>query len=104
MLQSPTHVASDQVHTCNLLFTLTLLLQTSLADPSTLHLGIPTVISSVDERAAVMSCLMLGAIDYMVKPLRQNELRHIWTRVWLWHKVCGSAVNSNIHAVQSQAF
>ncbi|MEW5301402.1 MAG: hypothetical protein WDW36_004262 [Sanguina aurantia] len=38
------------------------------------------VISAVDEREAVMSCLMLGAVDYMVKPLRQNELRHIWTR------------------------
>ncbi|MEW5318391.1 MAG: hypothetical protein WDW38_009616 [Sanguina aurantia] len=44
------------------------------------------VISAVDEREAVMSCLMLGAVDYMVKPLRQNELRHIWTRVWLWQK------------------
>lgn len=34
-----------------------------------------------------MSCLSLGAIDYLIKPLRQNELRHIWTRVWWWRKV-----------------
>lgn len=56
---------------------------------NTSHLSLHnfTVISAVDEREAVMSCLMLGAVDYMVKPLRQNELRHIWTRVWLWQKV-----------------
>lgn len=34
-----------------------------------------------------MNCLTLGAIDYLVKPLRHNELRHIWTRVWWWRRV-----------------
>ena len=28
----------------------------------------------------------------LVKPLRHNELRHIWTRVWWWRKVCGATV------------
>ncbi|PNH02256.1 Two-component response regulator-like APRR1, partial [Tetrabaena socialis] len=47
------------------------------------------VTSSQDERETVMSCLSLGAIDYLIKPLRQNELRHIWTRVWWWRKSQG---------------
>ncbi len=48
---------------------------------------LPAVTSTQDERETVMSCLSLGAIDYLIKPLRQNELRHIWTRVWWWRKV-----------------
>ncbi len=47
--------------------------------------------SSQDDRDVVMHCLTLGAIDYLVKPLRHNELRHIWTRVWWWRRVSGSA-------------
>ncbi|GIL54044.1 hypothetical protein Vafri_9600 [Volvox africanus] len=50
----------------------------------------PVVVTSTqDERETVMSCLSLGAIDYLIKPLRQNELRHIWTRVWWWRKSQG---------------
>lgn len=45
------------------------------------------MVSSNDEREVVMKCLTLGAIDYLIKPLRHNELRHIWTRVWWWRRV-----------------
>ena len=45
------------------------------------------VVSSNDEREVVIKCLTLGAIDYLIKPLRHNELRHIWTRVWWWRRV-----------------
>lgn len=45
------------------------------------------VVSTNDEREVVVKCLTLGAIDYLIKPLRHNELRHIWTRVWWWRKV-----------------
>jgi response regulator of citrate/malate metabolism len=38
--------------------------------------------SSRDDREVVATCLSRGAIDYLVKPLRHNELRHIWSRVW----------------------
>lgn len=27
-------------------------------------------------------CLSLGAADYWVKPLRANEVRNLWTRLW----------------------
>jgi hypothetical protein len=42
--------------------------------------------SSQDDRETVVKCLHLGAADYLVKPLRHNELRNLWTRVW-WRRV-----------------
>ena len=33
-----------------------------------------------------MKCLHSGAADYLVQPLRQNELQNLWTKVW-WRKV-----------------
>lgn len=44
------------------------------------------MISDADDRQEVFRCLKLGAADYLVKPLRLQELRNIWTRVW-WHQV-----------------
>lgn len=44
------------------------------------------VIAEADDRQEVFRCLKLGAADYLVKPLRLQELRNIWTRVW-WHQV-----------------
>lgn len=46
------------------------------------------VISSYDSRDVVLKCLSLGASDYWIKPLRANEVRNLWTRVW-WRKVGG---------------
>ena len=43
--------------------------------------------SSFDDRLSVASALHLGAADYLVKPLRSNELMMVWTHVWhapLW--------------------
>lgn len=40
-----------------------------------------------DDRDDVATCLQLGAMDFLVKPLRHNELRNLWTRVWMWRKV-----------------
>ena len=36
----------------------------------------------------MVSCLQLGAADYMLKPLRHNELRNLWARVYWWRRVC----------------
>jgi len=46
--------------------------------------------SSLDDRDVVAKCLNLGATDYLVKPLRHNELRLVWTRVWWWRRVSRS--------------
>lgn len=32
-----------------------------------------------------MRCLSQGAADFWIKPLRSNEVRNLWTRVW-WRK------------------
>ena len=43
---------------------------------------IPVVVmSAVEDRDAMVQCLSLGAADYMILPLRQNELRNLWARV-----------------------
>ena len=44
--------------------------------------------STYDSRDVVLKCLSLGASDYWLKPLRANEVRNLWTRVW-WRKVRG---------------
>lgn len=43
------------------------------------------VVSSYDNPDVVLKCLSLGASDYWIKPLRANEIRNLWTRVW-WRK------------------
>lgn len=48
---------------------------------------LPAVVSSNDDREMVLKCLTLGAIDYLVKPLRQTELHNLWTRVWWFRQV-----------------
>ena len=35
----------------------------------------------------MVACLQLGAADYMIKPLRHNELRNLWARVYWWRRV-----------------
>lgn len=51
------------------------------------HTHRPAVVSSRDDHAVVAKCLSLGAADFLCKPLRHNELRNIWTRVWWWRRV-----------------
>jgi pseudo-response regulator 1 len=38
--------------------------------------------SAQDEVSVVVKCLRLGAADYLVKPLRTNELLTLWTHMW----------------------
>jgi pseudo-response regulator 1 len=44
---------------------------------------IPVIMMSrQDEVPVVVKCLKLGAADYLVKPLRTNELLNLWTHMW----------------------
>ncbi|KAB2633552.1 two-component response regulator-like APRR1 [Pyrus ussuriensis x Pyrus communis] len=44
---------------------------------------IPVIMMSAqDEVSTVVKCLKLGAADYLVKPLRTNELLNLWTHMW----------------------
>jgi len=40
------------------------------------------VYSNKGEQEAVLQCMSLGAVDFWITPLRSNEVRNLWTRVW----------------------
>ncbi|KAM7480052.1 hypothetical protein LguiA_028265 [Lonicera macranthoides] len=47
------------------------------------------VMSAQDEVPVVVKCLKLGAADYLVKPLRTNELLNLWTHMWRRRRMLG---------------
>eukprot|EP00798_Chlamydomonas_sp_ICE-L_P010771 gene10771-17858_t len=51
------------------------------------------IMSSQNDPEEVIKCVTKGALDYLVKPLRQNELRLIWTRVWFWRNSYSYHIN-----------
>ncbi|XVF10182.1 hypothetical protein REPUB_Repub07fG0160700 [Reevesia pubescens] len=45
--------------------------------------SIPVIMmSSEDSISTVYNCMLRGAADYLVKPIRRNELRNLWQHVW----------------------
>lgn len=45
--------------------------------------NIPVIMmSSQDSVSTVYKCMMRGAADYLVKPIRRNELSNLWQHVW----------------------
>nr|XP_009384508.1 PREDICTED: two-component response regulator-like PRR1 [Musa acuminata subsp. malaccensis] len=51
---------------------------------------IPIIIMSAqDEVSVVVKCLRLGAADYLMKPLRTNELLNLWTHMWRRRRMLG---------------
>ncbi|XP_071721791.1 two-component response regulator-like APRR5 [Rutidosis leptorrhynchoides] len=45
--------------------------------------NIPVIMmSSEDSISTVYKCMLRGAADYLVKPIRRNELRNLWQHVW----------------------
>ncbi|GFZ17585.1 CCT motif -containing response regulator protein [Actinidia rufa] len=53
---------------------------------------IPVILTSAqDEVSIVVNCLRLGAADYLVKPLRMNELLNLWTHMWRRRRMLGLA-------------
>lgn len=47
------------------------------------------VMSERDDMAVVGKCLHLGAADYLVKPLRLNEVMNLWTHMWRRRRTLG---------------
>ncbi|KAH7560955.1 hypothetical protein JRO89_XS10G0145800 [Xanthoceras sorbifolium] len=45
--------------------------------------SIPVIMmSSQDSMGIVFKCLSKGAVDFLVKPIRKNELKNLWQHVW----------------------
>ncbi|KAL8241110.1 hypothetical protein R6Q59_014465 [Mikania micrantha] len=45
--------------------------------------NIPVIMmSSDDSMGIVFNCLSKGAVDFLVKPIRKNELKNLWQHVW----------------------
>lgn len=40
------------------------------------------MMSSHDSMGIVFKCLSKGAVDFLVKPIRKNELKNLWQHVW----------------------
>nr|BAE72698.1 pseudo-response regulator 59 homologue [Lemna aequinoctialis] len=48
--------------------------------------SIPVIMmSSQDSVSVVFKCMQKGAVDFLVKPVRKNELRNLWQHVWRRH-------------------
>ncbi|XP_006649884.1 two-component response regulator-like PRR73 [Oryza brachyantha] len=59
---------------------------------------IPVIMmSSNDSMSTVFKCLSKGAVDFLVKPIRKNELKNLWQHVWRrCHSSSGSGSESGI--------
>lgn len=45
--------------------------------------NVPVIMMSAhDSISTVYKCMLRGAVDFLVKPLRKNELRNLWQHVW----------------------
>ncbi|KAJ0973348.1 hypothetical protein J5N97_021307 [Dioscorea zingiberensis] len=45
--------------------------------------NIPVIMMSThDSVNVVLKCMLKGAVDFLVKPVRKNELRNLWQHVW----------------------
>ncbi|MQL85114.1 hypothetical protein Taro_017633 [Colocasia esculenta] len=43
------------------------------------------VMSSHDSVNTVFKCMLKGAVDFLIKPIRKNELENLWQHVWRRH-------------------
>ena len=50
--------------------------------------------SAQHEMAVVAKCLQLGAVDYLVKPLRLNEVMNLWTHMWRRRRMVWSLLST----------
>ncbi|KAJ0021723.1 hypothetical protein Pint_32262 [Pistacia integerrima] len=65
--------------------------------------NIPVIMmSSQDSMGIVFKCLSKGAVDFLVKPIRKNELKNLWQHVWRrCHSSSGSGSESGTHTKKS---
>ncbi|KAE9605774.1 hypothetical protein Lal_00024566 [Lupinus albus] len=57
--------------------------------------NIPVIMmSSQDSVSMVLKCMSKGAADFLVKPVRRNELGNLWQHVWRRHAIRSSPQNT----------
>ncbi|EHA8590019.1 hypothetical protein COCNU_scaffold014359G000010 [Cocos nucifera] len=60
-----------------------------VAMPSLSGIGLLSKIMSTEEckniPVIMLKCMLKGAVDFLVKPIRKNELRNLWQHVWRRH-------------------
>ncbi|KAE8723248.1 Two-component response regulator-like APRR9 [Hibiscus syriacus] len=55
--------------------------------------NIPVIMmSSQDSITTVLKSMLKGAADFLIKPVRRNELRNLWQHVWRRHMLAGGGV------------
>ncbi|XP_042475625.1 two-component response regulator-like PRR95 isoform X2 [Macadamia integrifolia] len=55
-----------------------------------------TTMSSHDSLGIVFKCMLNGAADFLLKPVRNNELRNLWQHVWRKYHATLETVSDNI--------
>ncbi|XVE96773.1 hypothetical protein REPUB_Repub02eG0251700 [Reevesia pubescens] len=65
--------------------------------------NVPVIMmSSEDSMNLVFKCLSKGAVDFLVKPIRKNELKNFWQHVWRrCHSSSGSGSESGTQTQKS---
>ncbi|XP_068667907.1 two-component response regulator-like PRR37 isoform X2 [Aristolochia californica] len=65
--------------------------------------NIPVIMmSTLDSMGLVFTCLSKGSVDFLVKPIRKNELKNLWQHVWRrCHSSSGSGSVSGVQALTS---
>ncbi|XP_017985433.1 PREDICTED: two-component response regulator-like APRR3 isoform X3 [Theobroma cacao] len=65
--------------------------------------NIPVIMmSSHDSISMVLKCMLKGAADFLIKPVRRNELRNLWQHVWRRHSLGGGRVPHNLPATEHE--
>ncbi|KAK3227678.1 hypothetical protein Dsin_007540 [Dipteronia sinensis] len=58
------------------------------------------MMSSLDSMGLVFKCLSKGAVDFLVKPIRKNELKNLWQHVW--RRCQSSSGSGSVSGTQTQ--
>ncbi|XP_061961675.1 two-component response regulator-like APRR5 isoform X4 [Populus nigra] len=66
--------------------------------------NIPVIMmSSQDSISMVLKCMLKGAADFLIKPVRKNELRNLWQHVWRRQTLSAGQIPQNSHKVEASS-
>lgn len=65
--------------------------------------NIPVIMmSSNDSMGTVFKCLTKGAVDFLVKPIRKNELKNLWQHIWRRFHSSSASGSGSESGIQTQ--